>query len=209
MAPPPAPRRRGRAPLSTARPPRFAADADLAYRAQAFRFTPGRALRLDPVYCARQLPLVAPSHPDVVPSAGEYLMGRYARPRASLAFFVDGEGLLAEPAVRALVARLRAAEGGRKVAWPLLARRRRVLHATACPGLDPERPGAEAAGAARALAAVPAFRIRLGGPWLGERFNVGRVYLPVYRKSAAGRTPLPRSSSGWAARRAGSTRSGS
>jgi hypothetical protein len=162
------------------RDPRFAGDDALAYRGQAFRFAPGRALVLDRVYRTRQLPLVAPAHPAVIPADGEYVMGRYARARLSLVLFVPLGRLVAQPAWAALRADLERARAGRKIAWAVLARRRDVLHATVCAGLDAGRPDAEVGRLAATLGAVAPFRVRVAGPWISEGFNTGRLYLPVY-----------------------------
>jgi hypothetical protein len=160
--------------------PRFAGDDVLTYRAQAFRFAPGRALALDAVYRTRQLPLVDPAHPAVIPADGEYVMGRYARARLSLVLFVPLGRLADQPAYQALRADLGRASVGGKIAWEVLERRRDVLHATICSGLDAAAPASEVRRIGAALAATAPFRVRVAGPWVSESFNTGRLYLPVY-----------------------------
>jgi hypothetical protein len=157
----------------------FADDARLDYEAQAFRFAPGRQLRLDRAYRVRQLPLVDATHPAALSGDG-YERGRYAVPRLSLALFLAHGELEAQAGYRRLLAALEASPVGRRIAWDTARRRRDRLHATVCPGLDAGDVAGEIARIRDRLRGTRAFRIRVAGPWLSDAFNTGRLYLPVY-----------------------------
>ena len=135
---------------------------------------------MDALYRTRQLPLVNPTHPDVIPREGEYVMGRYAGGRTSLVGFVGLDRFLESPVYREQMHELRQSRVGAKLAWSLLERRHDRLHFTVQPSLH-ERVGGEPVGRlvepARSLAP---FRVRITGPWLSQSFNVGRLYLTVY-----------------------------
>lgn len=80
---------------------------------------------------------------------------------------------------RDLVARLRASFVGAKVDWTMAGRRRDVLHATLCAGLEQVGPAV----AKRRLAGATGFgpvAAAVGNLWVGTAFNRGRLYLPLY-----------------------------
>lgn len=106
-------------------------------------------------------------------------MGRYEASRISAVVRLPSEVLEASPAYRDLVARLRASSVGAKVDWTMAERRRDVLHATLCSGL--ERDGlSEAKCRLEAVAGFGPVAVAIGGLWAGTAFNRGRLCLPLY-----------------------------
>lgn len=123
-----------------------------------------------------QLPLVAPDHPDVLPSlpGANYLNGSYPTPRRSLVIRVPFDAI----AEHAFFRDLRDGSIGRKVAWEMLERRRERLHVTVA--MLQDRP-APTMGAPVGL--------RIGGPLIGTR-NRGRLYLACYPERVDRGDPL-------------------
>ncbi len=106
-------------------------------------------------------------------------MGRYEASRISAVAWLPPAVLEASAGFRGLVARLQASPVGAKVDWSMAERRRDVLHATLCAGLERDGP----VEARRRLAAAAGFgpvAVAIGGLWVGSAFNRGRLYLPLY-----------------------------
>lgn len=157
-------------------------DDEMGYARARTVFAPGATLRLDDQYRLAQLPLVAPDHPGVIAArpGAPYRDGRRP-PVFSLVTPVAWETLVASPAFRALDAAMRGAAFARKIAWDAFARRRAVLHATACggwPGESEECP-ALTPGERAALARIGPFEVALRGVFSGD-VNLGRLYLSLY-----------------------------
>lgn len=131
---------------------------------------------LDETYRLAQLPLVAPDHPDVLPSipGADYRHGRYPTPRRSLVIRVPFEPIAAHPFFQDL----REGSIGRKIAWEMFERRRERLHVTVAMLQDRTVPATSAT-----------FRLRVGGPLIGAR-NRGRLYAACYPERADGDDPL-------------------
>ncbi|OFW97048.1 MAG: hypothetical protein A3D94_18855 [Alphaproteobacteria bacterium RIFCSPHIGHO2_12_FULL_66_14] len=162
-------------------------DEELGYRRSQTKFTGGEGLALDETYRLAHLPLVAPQHPDVIPSreGAFYAMGRHPRVH-SLVLPVPENELRQSAAYRELDSELRAAPFAGKIAWDLLPRRRTKLHATICgslavgestSSLDTERR--------QALTDLGGFPVGLRGPFSGN-VNVGRLYLRLYPEKRQG-----------------------
>ena len=52
----------------------FCSDEELDYGRSRFLFAPGKGFRLDEAYRLAHLPLVAPTHPDVIGARGNFLL---------------------------------------------------------------------------------------------------------------------------------------
>lgn len=153
--------------------PDLAGDDALGYQTSRTDFGKTRALQLDASYRLAHLPLVAPDHPDVIPSAEgkPYRMGK--RPEVfSLVVPVDANALASSSGYVELVDALRQSQLAAKIDWALLARRSGILHATIAGGLSGEP-------VAPALAALPAFDAELRGLFSGN-INLGRLYLKLH-----------------------------
>jgi hypothetical protein len=163
----------------------FANDEDLMYRDSEieYRHERGRDLILSEAYRMAQLPLVAPSHPDVIRSdaaAGYDAMGTYRTARISLVGFVELRALQASAAFRELMGRLQAAAAAAKVAWALIETRRDWLHFTVAGGLSSRMSADEVVPfVQRRLAGTRRLRAQLRGLWFARDRN-GRGYFPVY-----------------------------
>ena len=170
----------------------FCSDAELGYLRSRTRFVEGAGLTLDEAYRLAHLPLVAPSHPGVIPRRDGnedglvgYEMGRHQR-IFSLVLPVPPDALESSPAYRALETELREAPFAGKLAWELLPRRRVRLHATLCGSLaiGEEAPVLDAAARAE-LARLGPIEVELRGLFSGN-VNVGRLYLRAYPESRNG-----------------------
>jgi hypothetical protein len=163
----------------------FCRDDEVGYLGSRTLVAPGEALRLDETYRVAHLPLVAPRDPRVVPQSedGYYRMGRHDR-TYSVVLPIPAEALFASAAYRALDAEMREAPFARKIAWPLLPRRRNRLHATLCSNLSIGKPPVIAGASLDALRRLGPIHVELRGPFSGNR-NLGRLYLRVYPEHGA------------------------
>lgn len=157
----------------------FLAEPELDYGALRARFAPGETLRLDAPYRLAHLPLVAPWHPDARHEApgSDYRSGRYVTPRRSLVIPIPWAVLERHE----LIPALRACAAAPKIAWHLVERRRPIAHATIVGGVAAPLP--------EQLAGAPPFRLKIGGPLVGDR-NRGRLYLPCYPERTARGDPI-------------------
>ncbi len=158
---------------------RFYSMSELAYEKARHRFPPGEPLLFDESYRLAHLPLVAPDHPDLIPSkAGtDYCMGRYPTARYGLVVPVSWRDLFASPDFLALDQALKDASFGAKLNRHINDERLPNLHVTIAGGL------AEAGipASLRSITSVmekAQFRYRLMGPLIGEK-NLGRIYFPA------------------------------
>ena len=138
-------------------------------------------LTLDDAYRLAHLPLVNPAHPDVIErkDGTDYDMGTYDRVRISLVAPVPYRHLDSSATFNRALAELRSSPLGGKIAWDVYERRKDLLHLTICGRLEAKLSAPEIDAVIPAIARHPAFRFRLGGPWIGS-MNTGRIYLPVY-----------------------------
>lgn len=157
----------------------FADDNDLRYTES--QGVPDGRLTLDDAYRLAHLPLVNPAHPDVIPrhDGTDYDMGRYDRARISLVAPVPYRHLGVSATFNRVLADLRASPLGGKIHWDSFERRKDRLHLTICGRLETKLSAPEIDAAIPVIARHAAFRVRLGGPWIGS-MNTGRIYLPVY-----------------------------
>lgn len=171
----------------------FASPLQLRYRPLAYRFADGKPLPLDESYRLCHLPLIAPGHPDVIRrQPGEpYEMGWFTPPSRAVVVPVEAAALDASPRYRRLMASLRAAPFAPKIAWDLQERRRGVLHATVRSHLQRQHSDAAIRHLTLRLRTVPGFRVRLLGPWMGDK-NHGRLYLPMVPEAQHGLDPIRR-----------------
>jgi hypothetical protein len=162
-------------------------ESQLLYARSRRRFAPGEALRFDDLYRLAHLPLLDPDHPDVIPwqEGTDYRMGRYETARLSLVMPVDDAQLEASPVFAATQAALLASGVGRKIAWPVMQRRRARLHATLASGFSAERVPEVLAGVGKVMSGLGPFAVRVGGPMVGDR-NLGRIYFPLYPEQRSG-----------------------
>jgi len=161
-------------------------DAELGYERSRTRFVPGKKLLLDEAYRMAHLPLVAPDHPDVIPSrpGASYLMGRHER-AFSLVLPVPADELEKSAAYQELEGELRQSPFANKIAWDLLPKRRRRLHATICGSLSKDVPYTFPDRERLALKRLERLRVELRGLFSGN-INVGRLYLRLYPECREG-----------------------
>jgi hypothetical protein len=162
----------------------FCDDSELGYRRSLTDFSV--PLTLDDSYRLAHLPLVAPNHPRVIPRVeGKfYDMGRHPSV-FSVALPVDDRTLHASPAFLELESALRAAPFARKIAWNILPRRSKLLHATICGSLATEFAPEIGPDARSALAALGPITYELRGLFSGN-INHGRLYLRAYPEKRSG-----------------------
>lgn len=167
-------------------------DAELGYVSQRTRFSPGQALLLDQQYRLAHLPLVAPSHPNVIATkeGTPYLMGRHEAV-TSLVLPVPPT-LYDAPAFLDLSRELRAASFAPKIAWSILDARRARLHATLCGSLaSGERLQLLNETMRTALARLGKLHVELRGLFSGS-LNHGRLYLKTYPERIGAENALVR-----------------
>ena len=157
----------------------FADDDELRY--QGTRGSLDATLTLDSAYRLAHLPLVNPAHPDVISrqDGTDYEMGRYDQERISLVAPVPVRHLDSSAAFNSALAALRGSPLAGKIAWDVYEQRKYRLHLTICSRLESKHSPREIDAIAASVARHQAFRVRLGGPWIGAK-NHGRVYLPAY-----------------------------
>lgn len=166
----------------------FCGEADLGYEASRRRFAGGERLAFDRSYRLTQLPLVAPGHPLAIRTdpGQDYDNGTYQCPRYSVVVPIDAAALAASATFQAIDDALRSSSFGEKIAWDLCVRRASKLHATIVNDVAVSDTGACANALSRTLPSLGPLSLRIGGPFVGDR-NTGRLYLPVYPQTAAGR----------------------
>lgn len=164
----------------------FCGDDELGYRRSLTPFVSGLPLTLDEGYRLAHLPLVAPHHPKAIPQLPGrfYDMGRHPSV-FSVALPVDDQALHASPAFLELESALRTASFARKIAWNILPRRSKLLHATICGSLATEFAPEISSDARAALAALGPITYELRGLFSGN-INHGRLYLRAYPEKRSG-----------------------
>ncbi len=162
----------------------FVSDTDLDYGRTRFRFEPGRTLTLDDAYRANQLPLLR-ADPD--PTAG-----RYARSRLSAVVFVPSRLFDGSEVFQQIWRALQSSSLASSIDWAMFERRRERLHLTLCGRLEEAMTRDEAARRLETLRSLPPFAVLVRGPWVGEAFNRGRIYLPVYPEKRDGVNAISR-----------------
>lgn len=170
----------------------FCSDAELGYERSRTRFVPGEELRLDEAYRLAHLPLIAPDHPDVIPSrpGASYRMGRHER-AFSMVLPIPPDELEKSAAYQALEGELRHSPFATKIAWELMAKRRERLHATICGSLSKDVPYRISDDERAALRQLGPLRVEVRGLFSGN-INVGRLYLRVYPECRNGMNLLRR-----------------
>lgn len=170
----------------------FCPDSELGYLQSRTRFAPGERLVLDEAYRLAHLPLIAPDHPDVIPSrpGATYRMGRHER-IFSLVLPVPVDALEQSAAYRELEAELRHSPFATKIAWDLLPKRRQRLHATICGSLSRHVPYRVSDDEKAAFRQFGPLRVEVRGLFSGN-INVGRLYLRVYPECRNGMNLLRR-----------------
>ena len=170
----------------------FCSDAELGYERGRTRFVPGEELRLDEAYRLAHLPLIAPDHPDVIPSrpGASYRMGRHER-AFSMVLPIPPDELEKSAAYQALEGELRHSPFATKIAWELMAKRRERLHATICGSLSKDVPYRISDDERAALGQLGPLRVEVRGLFSGN-INVGRLYLRVYPECRNGMNLLRR-----------------
>ncbi len=158
---------------------KFARDEELGYYAARRCFTPGETLQFDDAYRRAHLPLVDPAHPRVIAAAGDYRFGRYAARRYSLVVPINAVALDNCAAFCAMDMHIRHANFAASIAWPIMAQRRAMLHATLCGGFSEQQLPALIAELQQwtSQQIKPGFLI--GGLFNGN-LNTGRLYLKIY-----------------------------
>ena len=170
----------------------FCSDAELGYERSRTRFVPGEELRLDEAYRLAHLPLIAPAHPDVIPSrpGASYRMGQHER-AFSLVLPIPPDELEKSAAYQELEGELRHLPFATKIAWDLMAKRRERLHATICGSLSKDVPYRISDDERAALRQLGPLRVEVRGLFSGN-INVGRLYLRVYPECRNGMNLLRR-----------------
>ncbi len=158
---------------------KFASNAALGYHAARRSFCPGETLQFDEAYRRAHLPLVNPAHPLVIAADEDYRHGRYAARRYSLVVPINADALENSDLFRTLDRHMRRAPFAKHIAWPIMAQRRGMLHATLCGGFSEQAlPALIATLQAWVTSSIkPAFLI--GGLFNGH-LNTGRLYLKIY-----------------------------
>lgn len=171
-------------------PDTFCPDGELGYVRSRTRFARGEQLPLDEAYRLAHLPLIAPDHPDVIPSrpGASDRMGRHER-TFSLVLPVPPEALEKSAAYQELEGELRRSPFANRIAWDLLPRRREKLHATLCGSLSKDIPYIFTNRDRLALQRLGGVRVELRGLFSGN-VNVGRLYLRVYPECRDGTNRL-------------------
>lgn len=161
-------------------------DAELGYQRSRTAFVPGSSFLLDEPYRLAHLPLVAPSHPGVIPRQDGkfYEMGRHPTVY-SLVLPVEDAALRRSSAFLALESELKVAPFASKIAWDILPRRADKLHATICGSLGLGELPAISAEQRRRLAEFGPLTIELRGLFSGN-INCGRLYLRAYPERRGG-----------------------
>jgi hypothetical protein len=169
----------------------FATDDDLAYRWDAIELRPtaGADHILSREYRTMQLPLVRPTHPDVIShdtSSGYDRFGHYNKPRISVIGFVPFNVLDASPVFHRIMNAVAMTSASAKIDWALVERRRYRHHFTISGRLNDSMPDDEVVPFVQErLAGLRSFRVQLKGPWLWGNKN-GRIYFPVYPQIVPG-----------------------
>ncbi|CAI2488722.1 hypothetical protein [Serratia plymuthica] len=163
----------------------FTNDNSLEYGNAQRTFSAGEKLTLDTNYRRAHLPLINPSHPDVIAAEEDYRAGNYATVRHSLVLPISDERLRQTATFAAIDEALRAASFSGKVAWDLLERRKSLLHATISSGLGHTSSEYITNALRSFIATAPAKKYRLGGLFMGP-VNTGRLYFKVYPQTSAG-----------------------
>lgn len=168
----------------------FCSDAELGYERSRTRFVPGEKLRLDEAYRLAHLPLIAPDHPDVIRSrrGASYRMGRHER-IFSLVLPIPPDELEESAAYQELEGELRHSPFANKIAWEVLPKRRKRLHATICGSLSKDVPHRISDDERAALRQLGPLRVEVRGLFSGN-INVGRLYLRVYPECREGTNAL-------------------
>lgn len=168
----------------------FCPDSELGYERSRTRFARGERLLLDEAYRLAHLPLIAPDHPDVIPSrsGASYRMGRHER-IFSLVLPIPPDELEQSAAYQELEGELRRSPFANKIAWKLLAKRREKLHATICGSLSKDLPYIFTDRERFALKKLGRLRVEVRGLFSGN-INVGRLYLRVYPERREGANTL-------------------
>lgn len=169
--------------------PIFCEDGELGYRRSLTNFAQG-PLILDEPYRLAHLPLVAPDHPRVIArqEGRSYEMGVHP-PIFSLVLPVDGALLACSEPFRRLDTEMRAAPFAAKIAWDILPRRSKRLHATLCGTLSTGDAPVIPDDTRDALARIAPFMVNLRGLFSGN-VNRGRFYLRVYPEKRGGLNPI-------------------
>lgn len=175
-------------------------DDALAYQALKTDFTTTRRLAFDAAYRLAHLPLVAPEHPGVIASkpGTSYHRGLHAE-AFSLVLPIPINALEASDGYKALEAALRAAPFAAKLAWDILPKRRKKLHATLV-GLGEDSLPVISEQSRAALAANGPFEVELRGVFSGN-LNLGRLYMKLYPEARAGHNPIHAVQDAFAAKR--------
>ena len=157
----------------------FTDDKMLGYGSAQRAFSDGDEISLDANYRRAHLPLVNPSHPDVIAIDEDYCMGTYTTKRNSLVLPVSDERLHETAIFIGLEKALRNASFSGKIAWDLLDKRKNLLHATISSGLSDDCTEHVTKALQSFLNTSPYKKYRLGGIFIGP-VNTGRLYLKVY-----------------------------
>jgi hypothetical protein len=161
--------------------PIFCDDAALGYQRNRSRFLPDQPLLLDAAYRLAHLPLVNPSHRDVIPGekGRDYDMGLHG-PVHSLVLPVPQVYLDASLGYQTLLSAVRESIFNHKIAWDIVERRRGLLHATLCGSLGrAEASPSVSDDVLSQLRALGPMAVELRGLFSGN-VNVGRIYLKAY-----------------------------
>lgn len=177
-------------------------DTGLDYQASCQQYGHNDALQLDAFYRAAYLPLLNPTHPEVIAAHEDYRLGRYCQRRYSLVLPVEMDWLENSPAFTALDMAIRQSSFAEKIAWEVMTARRARVHATFCRGIQEDALPARVTHFERVIARSAKPRFRVGGLFTGNK-NTGRLYFKLYPEQtpdgnvfhhlqhALGETPSP------------------
>jgi hypothetical protein len=161
-------------------------DESLGYRRSQTPLAGEQGLRLDAAYRLTHLPLVNPSHSDVIKddAAKGYIMGRH-RLVHSLVLPIEAALLEQSEAYRKMQKVLQKSPLAHKLAWDIPPLRCEKLHATLCGGVGNILPPEMRV----ALQQTAPFEVELRGLFSGN-INIGRLYLKLYPEIRNGLNPI-------------------
>lgn len=162
----------------------FADDKLLGYAKAHRTFSEEEALTLDANYRRAHLPLVNCSHPEVIAIDEDYREGTYETSRYSLVLPVSDERLRQTAILPSIEQALLTASFSNKVAWDLLEKRKKLLHATISSGLGQDDVESITNTLCTYMATNPVRKYRFGGLFMGP-VNTGRLYFKVYPEVCA------------------------
>lgn len=158
----------------------FCNDIQLSYNNFKTEFIDGQGLTFDDAYRLAHLPLVAPSHPLVIPTKPGSSYNRGVHDLVySVAIPIPTDELLSSDAFIKLYDELKSAKFAHKLSWDTFNQRKNKLHATVCGAISTEQAPEIDEKVYQQLRDIGPVSVRIRGLFSGN-VNIGRLYLKVY-----------------------------